>query len=525
MRQRSLAQLRYLALALAALAAPLVANAQAPAAPASDTASDPIVKTTEGVLKGSAADGVASFKGIPYAAPPVGALRWRPPQPKAGWKGVRDANKVGAVCEQIYDAKDNGVGPLPMSEDCLTLNVWSPDVEAKAGKKPVMVWIHGGGHVNGSGTAALYDGTSLAKQGVVVVTLNYRLGRLGFFAHPALDKQLPGELKANYGLMDTIAALKWVKANVARFGGDPGNVTIFGESAGGISVSYLMITPSAKGLFHKAIMESGAGREHGAALKDAARFGINSAETTGATFAKAAGISDDRTAAAALRALPADVLMKGSPSSVDGGGPIIDGKLLLEDPEQAFAKGRQAKTPFLIGTNSLEFPFQPGANKNFDAPIAKVLANHDAAIAAYGDEATYKDHLISDVLFTEPARYLAAKQAKLGAPVFLYRFSFMSDAIKGRMKGAVHASERQYVFDTLGASPWPVGKQDPLVAAQMSRYWTNFAKTGDPNGGDLPRWEGFGSHPGQLLDFGGGGTVFGPIPDLKVIDFIAGLSP
>jgi para-nitrobenzyl esterase len=505
------AWLRHGLFAMIALATPLAATAQ-------------IVSTTDGKVQGATADGVASFKGIPYAAPPVGPLRWRPPQPVASWKGkpAREAIKVGAICEQVYNAGDNGVGPLPMSEDCLTLNVWTP-ATAKAGDKlPVMVWIHGGGHVNGSGTAALYDGTKLAKQGVVVVTLNYRLGRLGSFAHPALDKEHPGELKANYGLMDTLAAMKWVKANAKAFHGDPGNITIFGESAGGITVNYLMIMPAAKGLFVKAIMESGAGREHGAALKGGPRFGIASAETTGEAFAAANGITDETTAAAALRALPADVVMKDSPSSGNGGGPMIDGKLVTEDPEQAFAAGRQAKVPFLIGTNGLEFPVSPGANKTYDALIAPIAARHDEAIAAYGDETTYKDHVISDALFTEPAHYLAVEHAKTGAPVYLYRFTFMSDSVKGRLKGAVHASERQYVFDTLGASPWPVGKQDEVLAGQMSRYWTNFAKTGDPNGDSLPRWESFNRQPGQLLDFGAAGPAFGPIPDIKAIDLIAG---
>lgn len=518
MRHRIATRLRNTVFGLVMLGAPLAASAQAPATPASV----PVVKTTDGAVKGAATDGIASFKGIPYAAPPVGPLRWRPPQPKAAWKGVRDATRVGAICEQVYNAKDNGVGPLPMSEDCLTLNVWTPDVEAKTGKKPVMVWIHGGGHVNGSGTAALYDGTNLAKQGVVVVTLNYRLGRLGFFAHPALDKEHPNELKANYGLMDTLAAMKWVKANAARFGGDPNNITIFGESAGGISVNYLMLTPAAKGLFHKAVMESGLGREHGAALKGEPRFGIASAETTGAAFAASVGITDEKTAAAALRALPADVVMKGSPSSGIGGGPIIDGKLFVEDPEQGFAKGHQAKVPFLIGTNSLEFPVSPGANNSYNAAIGPVAARRDAAIAVYGDEATYNDHVVSDVLFTEPAHYLAVEQAKLGAPTYLYRFSFMSDSIKDRMKGAVHASERQYVFDTLGASPWPTGEKDEALARQMTRYWTNFAKTGDPNGGDLPHWPAFGAGSDLLLDFSATGPRAGPLPDAAVVAFIAG---
>ncbi len=391
-----------------------VFSAAPPAVLAQRSAAAPVVHISDGALEGASDNGIASFKNIPFAAPPVGALRWRPPLPVAPWSGVREAKAVGPVCEQIYNAKDTGVGPLPMSEDCLQLNVWTPDVAAAKGKAPVMVWIHGGGHVNGSGTAALYDGANLAKQGVVVVTLNYRLGRLGFFAHPALDAEHPDELKANYGLMDTIAALKWVKANIAKFGGDPGNVTVFGESAGGISVTYLMVSPMAKGLFQKAVVESGAGREHGAALKGADRYGIRSAEATGLAFAEANGITDAATGAAALRALPADVLMKAAPSSADGGGPIIDGKLFSEDPEQGFAAGHQMKIPFLIGSNSLEWPIPPGAAGAMGSAIAPVAAHHDEAVTAFGSEAAYNERVISDTVFTEPAHYLAVNSREEG---------------------------------------------------------------------------------------------------------------
>src|SRR5579859_500407 len=250
------------------------------------------VKTSSGLVIGAADDDVVAFKGIPYAAAPVGPLRWRPPQPAPAWSQPLTANKVGPICMQKYDAKDNGVGPLPMSEDCLTLNVWRPFRETGAAL-PVMVWIHGGGFVNGSGTAALYDGSALARQGVVVVTLNYRLGRFGFFAQPALDREHPGEPVGNFGLLDQIAALKWVRDNIAGFGGNPGEVTIFGESAGGISVNQLMVSPAARGLFKAAITESGAGREYSVRLHEPSPMCAPGAEAAGEAFAKSLGVTGD----------------------------------------------------------------------------------------------------------------------------------------------------------------------------------------------------------------------------------------
>jgi len=239
--------------------------------PASPSDPSPRATVEQGRLLGRQADGVASFKAIPYAAPPVGPLRWRAPQPAAAWQGERDAGQVGAICIQPPSEGDPGVGPLPMSEDCLTLNVWTP---AERGEEPlpVMVWIHGGGLNNGSGTAALYDGANLAKRGVVVVTLNYRLGRLGFFGHPALTAEAGGEeIVGNYGMADVVAALEWVRDNVAAFGGDPGKVTVFGESAGGVMVTRLMISGPARGLFHRAIVQSGLGRDAGTASPSRSR--------------------------------------------------------------------------------------------------------------------------------------------------------------------------------------------------------------------------------------------------------------
>src|ERR1700686_5682132 len=271
----------------------------------------PIVKLPEGRLSGIVLGGVTAFRGIPYAAPPVGPLRWRPPRPAARWPGGRAARQVRAICPQAYNGADNGVGPLPMSEDCLTLNVYAPSLRPPA-PLPVMFWIHGGGLVNGSGTAALYDGTELARQGVVVVTINYRPGRLGFFAHPALSRERPTEPKANFGLMDQIAALQWVQRNIRAFGGDPGNVTIFGESAGGYTVNLLMISPAARGLFHRAICESGLGRGPQVYLNRRGAHGELAGEASGAAFIRALGIVHDDPAR--LRALPvARILPAGRP--------------------------------------------------------------------------------------------------------------------------------------------------------------------------------------------------------------------
>ncbi|MDZ4370687.1 MAG: carboxylesterase family protein, partial [Phenylobacterium sp.] len=316
-----------------------------------------MVRTEQGVLVGAEAAGVVSFKGIPYAAPPVGALRWRAPQPPATREGRRPAIDFGAICIQPPSNGDPGVGPLPMSEDCLTLNVWTP---AERGTKPlpVMVWIHGGGLNNGSGTAALYDGTRLAKRGVVVVTVNYRLGRLGFFGHPALTAEADGEeIVGNYGLADIIAALAWVRDNAAAFGGDPGKVTIFGESAGGVMVTRLMITEPALGLFHRAIVQSGFGRDQGTAVYRTLD-GSPSLEDRGIAFAVAAGLPSDASVEQ-LRALPAERLLTPAPSFYGGDLMVLDGRdgggLVEEDVAAAFAAGHEAPVPLIIGANSAEF--------------------------------------------------------------------------------------------------------------------------------------------------------------------------
>ncbi len=478
-----------------------------------------VVHIDAGQLRGAVSDSVASFKGIPYAAPPVGPLRWRPPQPVKPWSGERDATKFGALCMQRINPDDNGVGPGPASEDCLTLNVWAP-TDRGSTPLPVMVWIHGGGYVNGSGTAALYDGTQLAKQGVVVVTLNYRLGRFGFFAHPDLTKENPGGPLGNYGLMDQIAALQWVRRNIAAFGGDSADVTIFGESAGGGSVLRLMISPMAKGLFTRAVVESGLGRERMARLDTANALGLPSAEAAGKAFMDALG--DTSSDPAQLRAMPAaDILSEGDPDLFAGGGPIIDGKVLTMDVDQAFAKGIEAKVPLIIGTNSLEFPVFDENSSLFKELVKFTPRQRAQAIAAYGGVQQYREHIVSDLLFTEPALYLARRHADNGQPVYLYRFSVVSPSVRDRFKGAVHASERQYVFRTLGASPWPTSAGDSAVARTMSAYWVAFAKRGDPNGDARPDWPRFTAAGDSLLNFTNDGPVAEPVPDERPLDFIA----
>lgn len=475
-------------------------------APAAQAAA-PVVRTASGQLSGLHADGVWSFRGIPYAAPPVGPLRWRPPQPAAPWPGVRQADHNGEICMQKL-SKDNGVGPGQGGEDCLTLNVFTPKA-ARSARLPVMVWIHGGGLVNGSGTAALYDGTRLAQQGVVVVSINYRLGRFGFFAHPALSVEPGHGLLANYGLMDQIAALQWVQANIRAFGGDPAQVTLFGESAGGVSVNRLMLIPAARGLFARAIVESGVGREVGQSLSDA--------ELAGARFA--AGLSTAGQDAAALRAIPAAAIVAaGDIDMTRGEAPIIDGALVTQGVLAGFRQGREAPVPYLVGSNSLEIPAAyAGAFKGLDRLSAEQTT---AAEAVYGGPEALKERIITDLVFGEPARALAQAHARTGAPTWLYRFSVVSSGAPKMLKGAVHASDRQYVFQTLAASPWPTDARDAVLARTISAYWVAFAKTGDPNGRGRPLWPRYGPDD-RLIDFTNDGPKAEPTPDAAALDFLA----
>ncbi len=488
---------------------------QASAQPAAPTAT-----LAQGVLLGRQVDGVDSFKAIPYAAPPVGDLRWRPPGPAPTWTDARDAGQVGAICIQPPSNGDNGVGPLPMSEDCLTVNVWTP--AGHTGEPlPVMVWIHGGGLNNGSGTAALYDGANLARRGVMVVTLNYRLGRLGFFDHPALAaERAPDEPAANYGLMDVIAALRWVRDNASAFGGDPANVTVFGESAGGALVTRLMIAPQARGLFHRAVVQSGLGREQGTPLTGLRPNGDPSMQDRGVAFANALGLAD--ATPGDLRAIPAEQFLTPAPSFYGGDLLIRDGVLVAEDVEAAFAAGREAPVPLIIGSNSAEFWWmKPSDISPYGAIDDAMTPDEQAAfLAAYGGQEGYDAHVLSDLVFHEPARHLARLHARNGHPAFVYRFDVVSAAMPEPHAGATHASERQYVFDTLIASPWPTAEMDQRAATLMADYWTTFARTGTPNGGDRAAWPEIGADGDSLLEFTNDGPVARPIPFKDRLDLI-----
>lgn len=478
---------------------------------------DPRADVEQGVLIGRTEGGISSFKGVPYGAPPVGALRWRAPRPAGPWGQPRDAGQVGAICIQPPSGGDPGVGPLPMSEDCLTLNVWTP--AGRQGPLPVMVWIHGGGFNNGSGTAALYDGTNLAKRGVMVVTVNYRLGRLGFFDHPVLAaERAEGEPGGNYGMMDLVAALEWVRDNAAAFGGDAGNVTVFGESAGGAAVTRLMISPTARGLFHRAVVQSGLGRDSGVPLDRPSAIGGPSLQDRGAAFARSVGAGT----AEQLRALPAAALLRPAPNFYGGDNLVIDGQLVTEDVEAAFAAGREAPVPLIIGTNSAEFWWIRPTEISPYGAIDDGLTSQERVdlYAAYGGEDGYRAHVVSDLAFNEPARHLARLHAGNGHPTYLYRFDVVPESNPEPSGGATHASERPYVFDNLHTVGRPMGERDDRAARAMADYWTSFATSGDPNGEGRPAWPEFGAERDRLLEFTNGGPVAKPVPFAERLDLI-----
>lgn len=472
--------------------APLVAYASNPL----------VVKTDKGKVRGfyTPDHQVRQFEGIPYAAPPVGDLRWQPPQPAARWKGVRDATAFGARCMQAHiypDMRFRDPGP---SENCLNLNVWTP-AHAKKGKLPVMVWIFGGGYMAGSTSEPRQDGQFLAHRNVVVVSMNYRLGIFGFFALPALAAESPHHAAGNYGLMDQNAALQWVRRNIARFGGNPDNITLFGESAGSFSVSTLMASPLSRDSFQKAIGESG-GAFYSGGLP---YLPLAKAEARDAKFAQAAFGTDNLVK---LRAIPAQKLlteaMAESKKEHVMFAPVVDGWFLPKSVPAIYAAGDQAHIPLLAGWNHDEAraavtfanppvtaaSFRAKAQKLFGARAAEFLklypANTNAkAVQSAGDFAS------DQFIVFSTWRWLEA-QVKTGeAPVYHYRFDLKPppDKFHPAGSGAFHSDDIEYVFGTLDSRPGAVWRpEDRELSSQIQQYWTNFARTGNPNGAGLPNW-------------------------------------
>ena len=515
---------------LTAMGAGTVASPQTPAPVPTPT----VVRVESGELQGVVDDGVASFKGISFAAPPVGELRWRPPQPAAPWTGVRQAAGFGADCMQGRFGPPPAAGapgPPASSEDCLFLNVWRPVSATSGAKLPVMVWIHGGGFMFGSGSFPMTSGAQFAKHGVVLVSLNYRLGRFGFFAFPALSREHADETKGNYAYMDQIAALHWVKRNIAAFGGDPNNVTIFGFSAGGVSVHSLLASPMARGLFHKAIAESGGSRDSVLTARPMREDGVDpnypvSAETIGLQFAHSIGIEGtDQAALAKLRALSAEEVLRGAPAQPGGNAPsyettpILDGKLITETAETAYKARHQPRVPLLLGSNSADTAgnrIKATTKEQLFARYGQWSAQAKAAYDPDGsaDLAALVAKANDDFGQAEPARFAANAFAANGSPVYLYRFSYVHTATREQGRaGAPHGGEIAFVFDTLsagrGGAPTP---EDRAVARMAHAYWVNFAKAGDPNGPGLPAWPRHDPSKDLIFDFRADGSA-GAAPD------------
>ena len=496
---------------VAALVVVGTASAKSPK-PKPKPANPAVVVTDKGAVRGLIGSGMRSFKGIPYAAPPVGNLRWKAPQPATAWKGIKGAMGFRSNCPQPAGF----FGRLSDDENCLFLNVFTPASAAKAGSKlPVMFWIHGGALITGESDD--YNPVALLKRGVVVVTINYRLGLLGFLAHPALAAESPTHSSGNYGLMDQQAALAWVKRNIARFGGNPANVTIFGESAGGLSVRSQLISPLAKGLFQKAIIESGAYSE---TLPTEAQ-----AEAAGQATATKLGCSDQ--SATCLRNVPVSTLVANNATLSQL--PNVDGKVLTTDYATAFKSGAFNRVPVLSGSNHDEWRLfvellsdlsgSPVTASNYEsqiqsqfgvpASLASVIAQQ-YPLSAYADPAYALGAAGTDVVFACNARMDVRNLSQF---VATYQYEFNDQAAPniylpalGYSLGAYHSSEIQYLF------PPPVPRLDPTqnqLALVMQKYWTQFAKKGDPNGGGLPTWPKYTAATDQAM------SLVGPAPSTE----------
>ena len=462
----------------------------------SEEKSDVLINAPAGDVRGVAQDKVLAFKGIPYAAAPVGDARWKPPSPPADWDGEFDASEFGPACMQFRANVESIYAETlkAMSEDCLSLNVWKPKDAADA---PVFVWIHGGSLRSGASSQRMYDGAALAQSGLVVVSINYRVGALGYLAHPALSAESPDNISGNYGMLDQIAALEWVQRNISAFGGDPDNVTIAGESAGALSVMYLMASPPARGLFHKAIAQS-AYMISTPALKEA-RFGVPSAEAIGAYIADKIGADNIE----ALREMDAATLIRKTQQAGYVAWGTVDGVVIPDELVNVFDRGEQAPVPMIAGFNSGEIrslrfllPKKPLTEKAYENLIREGYGDlAEAFLQQYPAENISESMLATtrDAMYGWTAERLALKQSELGAAGYLYIFNHGYKAANEAGLHAFHASEIPYVFGTIDnlTPSWP---EIPDTATErrlsdaMLGYWSSFARDGAPSAKGEPSW-------------------------------------
>jgi para-nitrobenzyl esterase len=460
----------------------------------------PVVRTPAGALRGTAEDGLHIFKGIPFAEAPVGQLRWKPPVAKARWSGIRDATQFGPACFQPEGKLNNIYAnkPYPMSEDCLSLNIWTP---AHAHDAPVFFWIYGGALWGGTSRDPMYDGRRLASRGIVVVSINYRLGPLGWLAHPELSAESPDGISGNYGLLDQIEALRWVKRNISAFGGSPRNVTIAGESAGGLSVMYLLASPAARGLFAKAIAES-AYMISTPELK-VARYGAPAAEAAGLAL----GEKLHAPTIAALRAMDPEKLTNAAAAVGYAPFGAVDGKILPRQLVDTFDRGEQAHVPILAGFNIGEIRsltiLAPPVPASADEYVKRIRQKYgdlaDKFLRLY-PATNMKESILAatrDGLYGWTAERLVRKQADVGVPSYLYLFDHGYPAADEAGLHGFHASELPYVFGTfVGGTPplWPKvpdTSREQKLSDAMIDYWTSFARTGHPHAAQAAAWPAF----------------------------------